>query len=72
MARDLTLPVRSVTRWCNGKALPDIRRKLADLFRRHDPYDPNTERLARKLESLGRPGKNLVMQAMWTLADFSG
>ena len=55
MARDLSLPARSVSRWCNGAALPDIRRKLADLCRRHDPYDPNMERLARRLESLGPP-----------------
>jgi hypothetical protein len=55
VARELYIPVRSITRWCNGGPLPDIRRKLADLCRRHDPYDPNMERLARKLEALGPP-----------------
>jgi hypothetical protein len=55
MARDLSLPVRSITGWCNGEPLPDLRRRLADLCRKHDPYDPNMERMARKLESLGPP-----------------
>lgn len=55
MARDLGLPVRSITGWCNGRALPDLRRRLADLCRKRDPYDPNMERMARRLESLGPP-----------------
>jgi hypothetical protein len=32
-----------------------VGRKLADLCRRRDPYDPNMERMARKLEALGPP-----------------
>jgi hypothetical protein len=55
VARELSLPARSVSRWCNGGPVPDIRHRLADLCRRRDPYDPNMERMARKLEALGAP-----------------
>jgi hypothetical protein len=47
--------IRASTSIAAGAPLPDIRRKLADLCRRHDPYDPAMERMARKLESLGPP-----------------
>ena len=54
-ARDLSLPVSPITGSCNGRALPDLRKVLADLRRRHDPYDPAMERMASKLGSLGPP-----------------
>jgi hypothetical protein len=55
VARDLSLPLRSITRWCSGGPLPDLRHKLADLYRRLDPCDPNMERMARRLENLSPP-----------------
>ena len=50
LARDLHLPVITITAWCNGNALPDLRKQLADLCRLNDNAD-----LARKLEKLGPP-----------------
>jgi hypothetical protein len=51
----LKLQPRTITGWFQGKPIADLRKQLADLCRRHDPYDPSMERLARKLESLGPP-----------------
>jgi len=48
-----TLPERVIKTWFTGRRLPALRKLLADLCRRHDPYDPNMERMARKLEQLG-------------------
>jgi hypothetical protein len=50
MARALNMPLISVTQWCHGGPLPDIRKPLANLCRLHDMGD-----LARKLEKLGPP-----------------
>jgi hypothetical protein len=58
MARELHVPAQSITAWCDGRAIPDLRKQLADLCRRHDPYDPNMERMARKLEALSPPPRS--------------
>ena len=53
LARDLSIPLRTVK--FAGRRVPDIRKVLADLCRRRDPYDPAMERMARRLEALGPP-----------------
>ena len=55
ICRELSLQPRTITGWFQGKPLADLRKQLADLCRRRDPYDPNMERMARKLEALGPP-----------------
>jgi hypothetical protein len=55
LARDLHMPPRTVKGWCNGRALPDLRRRLADLCRQRGVDDPAMLKLAHKLEQLGPP-----------------
>jgi hypothetical protein len=55
LARDLNIPERIIQSWFAGKPMPDLRKVLADLCRRHDPKHPTMERMARKLEKLGPP-----------------
>ena len=55
LARDLHMPARSVKGWCDGKVLPDLRRRLADLCRLRGVDDPAMLKLAHKLEQLGPP-----------------
>jgi hypothetical protein len=55
LARDLHMPPRTVKGWCNGKPLPDLRGRLADLCRLRGVDDTNMLKLARKLEQLRPP-----------------
>jgi hypothetical protein len=50
LARDLHLPAITVTAWCYGGPLPDLRKGLADLCRLNDKGG-----LALKIEALGPP-----------------
>ena len=56
LARDLNVQPRTIKGWFNGKPLPDLREKLADLCRRRNA-DPHMQRLARKFEKLGPPSR---------------
>jgi hypothetical protein len=46
---------RTIKGWFNGKPLPDLREKLADLCRRAAVDNPAMGKLALKLEKLGPP-----------------
>jgi hypothetical protein len=55
LARDLNTTPRTIKGWFNGKPLPDLREKLADLCRRAAVDNPAMGKLAVKLEKLGPP-----------------
>jgi hypothetical protein len=55
LARDLNVQPRIVKGWFNGKPLPELREKLADLRRLAAVDNPEMGKLALKLEKLGPP-----------------
>ena len=52
LARDLSIPLRTIKYWFKGKPLPDLSARLADLCRQRGVDDPAMMKLARKLESI--------------------
>jgi hypothetical protein len=55
LARDLNRTPRAIKGWFNGRPLPDLREKLANLCRLAALDDPDMQKLARKIEKLGPP-----------------
>jgi hypothetical protein len=55
LSDDLKVPERSIRRWCEGSALPDLRDRLAAICRQMAIHNLAFDELARKLESLGPP-----------------
>jgi hypothetical protein len=55
LAKALDTNPAMIRKWLDGAPLPDLRKRLADLCRERRPYDPDMERMARRLTSLGPP-----------------